>query len=113
MIISFAHTTEAFLAGIKTVTRRDWSDKHFQQWLKAYEAGRLIHDAYDKSPRCHGKKVGQFELTCMPYREALRDMPESDLKAEGDLWDSLADFIGNRDPNHVVTVVRFRPILPE
>jgi len=108
MIISFAWTTEALLAGRKTCTRRRWSEKHFQQWVCAWRAGRLIHDAWDKSPRASGCKVGKIRLTCEPYRERLADMPESDLAAEGGYWASKEEFISLfGDSQEIVTVVRF------
>jgi hypothetical protein len=44
MIITFAWTTDAFLAGIKTVTRRDWSDRTFAQWCRAWDAKEDICD---------------------------------------------------------------------
>lgn len=114
MIISFAWTTPAYLAGKKTCTRRDWSDRHFAQWLKAWHEEKFIHDAYDKSPRCHGKKVGQFHLTSIPYREPLADIPFTDLEAEGGLWESTDQFIElcGGDPSRLVTVIRFRPLTP-
>ncbi|HWP58983.1 MAG TPA: hypothetical protein VNL14_13910 [Candidatus Acidoferrales bacterium] len=51
-IISFAHTTPQLLERSKTVTRRDWTDKHAQK----FRAGEVVQ-AYDKSPRCGGKRV--------------------------------------------------------
>jgi hypothetical protein len=112
MLISFAWTTEAFLAGTKTVTRRNWSDRTFEQWCKAWDEQRLIHNAWDKNPRCKGKKVGMFILTARPYRERLGDFPESDLAAEGGLWATVQDYIdlqgGNPDKEFVV--IRFRKL---
>jgi hypothetical protein len=109
MIITFAWTTPQFLAGIKSVTRRDWSDRTFQQWCKAWDERRLVHDAYDKSPRCGGHKVGEFRLTARPYREQLGDFPESDLAAEGGLWGSVQDYIDLQggDPDKAFVVIRF------
>jgi hypothetical protein len=109
VIISFAWTTEVFLAGKKTVTRRDWSDRTFQQWCKAWDERRLVHDAWDKCPRNGGKKVGSFVLTCRPYREKLGDFPEDDLVAEGNLWSSVEEYIDLQggDPEKVLVVVRF------
>ena len=71
MIISFAWTTPQFLAGTKTVTRRDWSDRTFIQWRNAWDEQRLVHAAYDKSPRSGGQKVGTLTLTARPYPERL------------------------------------------
>jgi hypothetical protein len=109
MIISFAWTTEAVKAHRKKCTRRDWSETHFQQWVKAYREDRLVHDAYDRSPRVGGLRFGQIKLVCEPYWEALRDMPVEDLELEGGYWNSKAEFIelfgGN--PDKEVVVMRF------
>jgi hypothetical protein len=115
MIISFAWTTPQFLDGSKTVTRRDWSDRTFAQWCKAWDDRRLVHNAYDKSPRSKGKKVGTFMMTARPYRERLGDFPESDLAAEGGLWATVQDYIDLQggDPEKILTVIRFRKLTGE
>lgn len=112
MIISFGWTTSAFLAGDKTCTRRQWSPRHMAAWQKAYDQGRLIHDAWDKNPRCRGQRIGQIRLACRPYYERLADMHPDDLAAEGGLWTSIEEFITLfGDPAQEVCVVRFEPIL--
>ena len=73
MIITFAWTTPLFIAGTKTVTRRNWCDRTFNQWCKEWNEQRLVHAAYDKSPRSKGQKVGTFTLTARPYPERLGD----------------------------------------
>jgi hypothetical protein len=112
MILSFNWTTAAYQAGDKTCTRRQWSQRHMEMWQRAWDQDKHIHDAWDKSPRCKGKKIGQFRLTCRPYWERLADMPEQDLSAEGGLWSGVDEFIelfgGN--PDRDVAVVRFVPI---
>ena len=111
MLISFAWTTEALLEGRKTCTRRRWKERYFQQWVRAWREGRLIHDAWDKLPRAHGKKVARIRLTCEPYREALKDMPECDLEAEGGYWSSKAEFMELfGDPEEAMVVVRFEVV---
>lgn len=115
MILSFSHTTDAFLAGRKTVTRRRWSDRHAAIWLRAWDTGALIHSVWNKTSRCVGAKpIGTFELTFRPYQEQLLLMPKSDLEAEGGLWESLDDFISlfGGDPTLVVWVMRFKLIAP-
>jgi hypothetical protein len=109
MIISFSHTTPSFLSGQKTVTRRRWAKRTFDQWVSAWREGRLIHDAYDKSPRYGGKKVGVFLLTERPYSERLGDFPPSDLLAEGGFWATVNDYIGYQggNPQEIITVIRF------
>jgi len=107
MILSFAYTTDAFLADEKTATRRHWAERTLRMWQKAWDEERLEHDAWDKSPRYGGRKIGRLKLTHRPYLEALGDMPESDLAAEGGLWDSLEEFRGDDPPDTIVAVVRF------
>jgi len=108
MLISFAWTTEALVEGRKTCTRRQWSERYFQQWVKAWREGRVVHDAWDRLPRAHGKKVGQIRLTCEPYRQKLLDMPVEDLEAEGGYWKSKDEFVELfGDPEEAVVVVRF------
>jgi hypothetical protein len=108
MIISFAWTIDPLLAGLKTCTRRCWSETHFQRWVKAWREGRHIHEAWDRLPHIGGKRRAWIRLTCEPYQERLCDMPESDVEAEGGLWASKEEFISLfGDPEKVVAVVRF------
>ncbi len=110
MILSFAWTSLVLLSGQKTCTRRSWSNRTAQSWLKAYNNGRLVHQARDKCAFCHlAKKIALLRLTQPIYQERLCDMPESDLEAEGGLWASKQEFIDlfGGNPNRVVWVVRF------
>ncbi|KKL64736.1 hypothetical protein LCGC14_2162010 [marine sediment metagenome] len=113
-IISFAKTLKEYKAGIKFCTRRDWAYRQFKMWRQFWFDGKITHDAYDKSPRNGGIKIGEFELTCKPYREYLWEMPLSDLKLEGGMCNTFPEFcelIGKK-PHEIVTVIRFNP-LPE
>ena len=67
MIISFAWTTPALLAGAKTMTRRDWD----ADYARRFRAGMLV-DAYDRSPRARGRKIAMIRLTRDPYFERVR-----------------------------------------
>lgn len=109
MILSFAWTTDTLLAGRKTCTRRQWTTNYHRRWANAWDNGRRIHQAWNKSPRAGGRKVGDIELSCRPYRERLADMPERDLEAEGGLWASREEFVElfGGSPHLVVSVVRF------
>jgi hypothetical protein len=111
-ILSFSMTTEEFMQGRKTVTRRAWSDHHFKMWLTLWDSNRHIHDAWDNTPRAGGKKIGEFRLTARPYRERLGDMPSEDLIAEGGMCSSLDDFYRLIDmtPEETVAVIRFEKI---
>ena len=80
-IISFAWTTPALLAGAKTVTRREWSDRY----ARTFHRGDLVA-AYDRNPRAHGKQVGVIELTRDPYQEQLGMTPAEEFDHEGLAW---------------------------
>ena len=107
MIISFAWTTPALLEGIKTVTRRQWADRTLASWQKAWDEDRLEHKAYDKDPRAKGRHIGTITLTKRPYLEPLKDMPFSDLEAEGGYWDTLEEFCDGTDLDTEFAVIRF------
>ena len=111
-IISFSLTKDEFLTGRKTVTRRDWSDAHFAMWVRFWESGRHVHDAWDKTPRAGGKKIGELVLTTKPYKERLDKMPLSDLEAEGGMCSTLDEYyqLIQKSPQDYVTVVRFQKL---
>ncbi len=81
MIISFGHTTDALVAEEKTVTRRTWTPGH----ARMFRDGQLV-DAYDKSPRVHGKKVAVIRIVREPYREIFAEFPAADVASEGFAW---------------------------
>lgn len=81
MIISFAWTTPALLAGAKSCTRREWDDGY----ARRFRDGELV-DAYDRSPRAGGHKVATVRLTVAPTFELMRAMPDGDYEAEGFAW---------------------------
>ncbi len=102
-IISFARTTDALLAGLKTVTRRKWKDRH----AKRYKIGEVCQ-AWDRSPMTRlGKKVAEIEIQAL-YKEWLHDMPESDVEAEGGLWESKDAFIADQGGDQELWVVRLK-----
>lgn len=80
MIISFAWTTPALLAGRKTVTRRNWP-QHYARRFKP----DTVHQAWSKSPRCrHGAlHVGDIRLIGSPQLQDTAEIPDSDWEAEG------------------------------
>jgi len=79
-IISLAWTAGAFAAGRKSVTRRQWVDRY----AALFRAGDICQ-AYDKSPRRHGKRIGYLEIISVT-REMMCQMPDSDYEAEGFAW---------------------------
>jgi hypothetical protein len=77
MILVFSWTTEALLAGQKTVTRRDWADKHAAKFREG-----VVVQAYDKNPRNKGIQVGTLivkEIT----RQRTGLMTRADYRDEG------------------------------
>lgn len=76
--ISFAWTLEPLLAGVKTVTRRDWKSS----WAARFHKDDLVV-AYDKTPYHGGKRVALLKLTHDPYIQNTRDLPEEDWINEG------------------------------
>jgi len=78
MIISYAWTTEALLAERKKVTRRNWSSEYAARFREG-----TVHDAYDRLPRVHGKKVGDVRIKAVPYPERACDIPDEDFEGEG------------------------------
>lgn len=83
MIISFAWTVSALLAGEKTMTRReDWSAVHAAH----FRVGQLV-DAWDRLPRVKGaKKVGVIRVTKAPYRQRSDVVGAEDFYREGFDW---------------------------
>lgn len=78
MVISFAWTTPALVAGQKTCTRRDWDPRYATR----FRSGQLVQ-AYDRQPRYRGKPVAIIRLTADPVLQNTRDIPEEDYKREG------------------------------
>lgn len=81
MIISFAWTTEVFLKGEKTVTRRYWKDKTAKRLIATN-----IMQAYDRLPWHGGKQIGEIILTKTPYQQKTGEMTDEDFKKEGLKW---------------------------
>src|SRR4030042_739988 len=73
-----AWTSEAFLAGTKTVTRLFWKDRYAAQ----FKAGEICQ-VYDKNPRAGGKRIGLLRITRTPYRECIDEITEEHFRREG------------------------------
>jgi hypothetical protein len=81
MIISFAWTSPALIAGAKTCTRRDWNPEYAMRFKKDD-----VCLAYDKQPRFGGKPVAKIQLIADPIFENTKLAPDSDYQAEGFAW---------------------------
>ncbi|KKN82008.1 hypothetical protein LCGC14_0312750 [marine sediment metagenome] len=115
-IISFSYTVEALLAGAKTVTRRDWSERY----ARSFNAGEVVQ-AWDKLPRAGGKRVGAIRLTHAPFQENVRAAPRWAFADEGLAWMAVHDlrlqgltpeafWLRWREENPLLWVVRFELI---
>ena len=82
MIISFGHTIKGIITKKKKCTRRAWKDNYAAKFCQAFEQGKTIHQAWSKSPLYGGEFLGEIKLTCKPYQEYLKDIPESDIELE-------------------------------
>lgn len=82
MIISFAWTTPALLAGAKTMTRREWHPDHASRFKPA-----MLVDAWDRSPRTgKGRKVATIRLTRAPWYQTTEPLSDDDWLREGFSW---------------------------
>lgn len=119
MIISFSITTklaqqlgvkDPLFEGIKTVTRRKWSERTYNGIMNSWDAGIRRHEVWSNVPFVRGAtQFGTIDLTCRPYLEKLADMPEEDIYHEGNLWKTKDEFIQmlGIKTDTVLTVVRF------
>jgi hypothetical protein len=82
LVLSFSQTVEGILSGEQQVTRRQWSPAYARKWVKAYDEGKVVHQAWDKPPFAGGKFLRSIRLTCRPYQEKLAEMPVEDVKKE-------------------------------
>lgn len=89
VIIAFAKTTGALLAGQKTVTRRDWTPQHAAH----LKAGQLV-DAWNYTPRVNSARLGiavahkvaTIRLMDKPRQEMSDTLSALDYEAEGFAW---------------------------
>ena len=94
MNISFAWTTEAYEAGRKNVTRRDWSN----EYMRHFPVGS-VHRAWAKSPRAGGKPCVKFpylriaSIRREPLSRLLDDKEygKAEIEREGGLWPGGVD----------------------
>lgn len=111
MIISFGWTAQYLPPnGTKDTTRRIWKERTLASWQKAWDEGRLVHDAVDKNLAYGGKRIGKVTLIERPYLEPLHKMPDADLIREGGMVATVQEFIDKYFEGNAaqeVAVVRF------
>ena len=78
MIVSYAWTTQPFLVGRKSRTRRQWNERHARQVVP----GKTMIQAYDKIPIAGGKQIGLAKAVAIKY-EDVSLMPDEDYEKEG------------------------------
>lgn len=111
MWISFAWTTKAFLAGLKTVTRRFWNPEYAEQFWKSCCENNGLSIACDKNPRWGGKQIGRIKVIKKPYLQKLKFVTDEDEIKEGHLWGDARAFIEMMGgPENEPWVVEFEPI---
>ena len=114
-IISFAWTSVALLAGRKSRTRRKWDDKYAAR----FKVGDMLQ-AWDRSPRFGGKRIGTIEVVGIK-KEDIYLMPPEDFEKEGFAYfeqnglkirgqDPRAAFFEWRDQGGLYYVLDFRLI---
>jgi|GEM_PF-1606337 len=81
LFISFSWTTEPFLKGAKTMTRRYWKSSHAEKFHK-----NMLISAYDKLPFRNGKVIGHLKITKDLYQQRTSELSEEDFEKEGLLW---------------------------
>jgi len=77
-IISFGHTLPCFVSENKSVTRRNWTERHLSQFNKGD-----ICKAYSKGAQYGGECIGILKLTETPYKQNTGEMPDEDYTKEG------------------------------
>lgn len=82
MIVSFAWTVPALLAGQKTMTRRAWNPLHAAKFKPL-----MFVDAWDRLPRVAGsRKIATIRITRAPYLQHVGEMTAEDYRREGFAW---------------------------
>jgi DNA N-6-adenine-methyltransferase (Dam) len=112
--ISFGYTAQYLPQ--KCVTRRDWKDSHAAKFTNAFnkaiaEGKQLRVPAIDKGYHAGGKQIGWLLISDRPYKQKLSDMPSHELKAEGGMCTTVAEFATKYfkgDSEKIVWVVRFK-----
>lgn len=111
MFISFAWTTQVYLDGKKTETRRFWSRYYADMFWRTAQRNNGYVKAYDKNPRFGGKPIGLIKLVCKPFKQSLSLVTDEDEKAEGGLWGNAQAYIRVMGgPSKTPYVVRFVPL---
>lgn len=115
MILSFAWTSDDFVDGNKTATRRFGSERNIKTWQAQWDKKNLIHKAHNKAPFVPGaEQIGWFKLTCRPYTQPLNEMTLDDLAKEGQkvlaecstLPSNFPAFV-KKEPDAVALVIEF------
>jgi hypothetical protein len=100
MNISMAYVWQAFVAGVKNVTRRNWTPEYAARWMP-----RTLHNVYNRSARFGGQIIGQLRCLEVPYVEPTSIMPDNDYEAEGLAFLDAHPFL---IPSHHIDFERWR-----
>lgn len=113
--ISFGWTSDVLLQGLKTQTRRQWTDKRLECFIKYFDQQRIV-PALNKQKCYGGSQIGWVMLTQKPYLQPIKEMPESDVSLEGYPSLSQQEFVNkfftklNPETQLVVINFEFEPL---
>ncbi len=113
MWISFAWTTEVFLAGIKTATRRFWTDDYARKFWNQVQKDGYKAIACDRSPRFKGKPIGMIIDVREPFRQNLKEFTYQDEIEEGHLWgtpEKYVEMMLSQGKGDCPYVIKFKPM---
>ena len=117
MILSFGWTSQYLPpTGCKDTTRRIWSDRTFKAACKAWDEGRLWHDAVNKQLCFGGDYIGKWKYLERPFKQPLSEMTPDELIREGGMVDTVDEFIdkyfgGDSTLEPVVVRFHFTPLV--
>lgn len=92
-IVSFAWTTDAYLANLKDVTRRMWNDDYARRFRPGVE-----FQSWNKSPRFGGTYIDQAVVVVCKREPLIRLLEDrayglKEIRREGGLWGSPEEFV--------------------
>lgn len=116
MYISFAWTTDVWKKGLKTATRRFWTDEYAEKWWCQVVKDGYKALAYDRSPRFKGKRIGTIVDVQQPFLQNLKYFTAADEIEEGHLWgtpEKYVEMMLSQGKGDCPYVIKFKPMPDE
>lgn len=113
MFISFAWTTEVWKKGLKTATRRFWTDQYAAMWWRQVKKDNYRAVAMDKNPRFKGQRIGLIVEVKEPFRQNLNLFTAQDEIEEGHLWgtpEKYVEMMLSQGKGDCPYVIKFEPL---